>query len=166
LGPGIGAGAAWAPPARRSAGRRSRGRALGARSEHTPKCADSSCQESLIAEGWLHSRRALAPGCRVGDDDQGIGQYALAGCVIPRRCPGATGRTEAAGEPFDDLPPERRTTDPRLSIAETSTRARQRYYERNEAQLAGGDVRNGGLTRATIPGPLAVRVAGSNHLSE
>ena len=45
-------------------------------------------------------------------------------------------RAEAAGEPFDRPPPERRTTGPRLSIAETLRRARRLAYERNKAQLA------------------------------
>ena len=45
-------------------------------------------------------------------------------------------RALAAGEPFDRPPPERRTTGPRLSIAETLRRRRQQDYERNERELA------------------------------
>jgi carboxymethylenebutenolidase len=49
LGPGLRAGAAGAPAARRAAGRRGRGGALRARSEHTAQCADSPRQGPLIA---------------------------------------------------------------------------------------------------------------------
>jgi hypothetical protein len=45
-------------------------------------------------------------------------------------------RALAAGEPFDRPPPERRNTAPRLSIAETLRRRRQRDYERSERELA------------------------------
>ena len=45
-------------------------------------------------------------------------------------------RALAVGEPFDRPPPERRTTGPRLSIAETLRRARQRAYERDLASVA------------------------------
>jgi hypothetical protein len=47
-------------------------------------------------------------------------------------------RAEAAGEPFDDPPPERRTAGPRLSTAETLRRRRQQACERNERELAPG----------------------------
>ena len=64
---------------------------------------------------------------------EGLESWRLANVLYERR----RRRVEAAGEPFDGPPPERRTPGPRLSVVEMLRLGRQRAYERNQRRLAG-----------------------------